>query len=199
MATRELPLFPLSTVLFPAGPLPLRIFEPRYADLVRRCMKTDTGFGVVLLVEGREAGAGAATATAAIGTEARIVDFDQLEDGLLGLTCIGQERIRVLSTWTQADGLHLAEIEDIAAEPEVPVPIDCVQLRAVLERVWPELGINYRYVPSRFGDAGWLANRLAELAPLEAGVRQSLLEIDDPVARLRVLAPLIQVRDDSRD
>ena len=105
----------------------------------------------------------------------------------------------MLSTWTQADGLHLAEIEDIAAEPEVPVPIDCVQLRAVLERVWPELGINYRYVPSRFGDAGWLANRLAELAPLEAGVRQSLLEIDDPVARLRVLAPLIQVRDDSRD
>ncbi len=196
MATRELPLFPLSTVLFPAGPLPLRIFEPRYVDLVRRCMKTDTGFGVVLLVEGREAGAGAAMATAAIGTEARIVDFDQLEDGLLGLSCIGQEKIRVLSTWTQADGLHLAEIEDIPAEPAVPVPIDCVQLRAVLERVWPELGVTYRYVPSRFGDAGWLANRLAELAPLEASVRQSLLEIDDPVARLRVLAPLIQVRDD---
>jgi uncharacterized protein len=195
MATRELPLFPLSTVLFPAGPLPLRIFEPRYVDLVRRCMKTDSGFGVVLLVKGSEAGTGAATVTAAIGTEARIVDFDQLEDGLLGLTCIGQQKIRVLSTWTQADGLNLAEIEDIPAEPDVPVPLDCVRLRAVVERVWPDLGATYRYVPSRFGDAGWLANRLAELAPLEASVRQSLLEIDDPVARLRVLAPLIEVRD----
>lgn len=194
MATRELPLFPLGTVLYPKGPLPLRIFEPRYVDLVRRCMKTDTGFGVVLLIKGREAGA--AAVTAAIGTEARIVDFDQLEDGLLGLSCLGQERIRVLKTWTQADNLNMGEVEDLPADPLVPVPDDCLQMRAVLERVWADLGPTYAHVKTNFDDAGWVANRLAELAPLDPHVRQSLLEIAEPDARLRVLAPLIQVREE---
>ncbi len=195
MPLRELPLFPLSSVLYPQGPLALRIFEPRYVDLVRRCMKTDSGFGVVLIVKGREAGA--AAVTAAIGTEAKIVDFDQLEDGLLGLTCVGQERIRVHRTWTQPDGLHVAEVDDIEPEPAAPVPVDCLALRAIVERVWPELGALYGHVPPRFDDAGWIANRLAELAPLEPAVRQSLLEMADGEARLRVLAPLIQIREDA--
>jgi Lon protease-like protein len=189
-----LPLFPLSTVLYPQGPLPLRIFEPRYVDMVRRCMKTDTGFGVVLIVRGREAGG--AAATAAIGTEARIVDFDQLEDGLLGLTCIGQQRIRVERAWQQPDGLNIGVVEDLPADPSVPVPSDCAELKAVIEKVWPELAGPYAHVPPHFDDAGWIANRLAELAPLDAGIRQSLLEASDPAERLRVLAPLIRVHED---
>ena len=194
MDRRELPLFPLSTVLYPQGPLPLRIFETRYVDMVRRCMKADSGFGVVLIVRGREAGA--AEVTAAIGTEARIVDFDQLEDGLLGLTCIGQQRIRVTRAWQQSDGLNLAEVEDLPADESVPVPTDCAELRAVLEKVWPELARPYAHVPPKFDDAGWVANRLAELAPLDPAVRQSLLEASDPLERLRVLAPLIRVREE---
>jgi len=194
MSLRELPLFPLSTVLYPQGPLPLRIFEPRYVDMVRRCMKTDSGFGVVLLVRGREAGG--AAATAAIGTEARIVDFDQLEDGLLGLTCIGQQRIRVERAWQQGDGLNIAEIEDLPADPVVPVPEDCGELREVLQKVWPELAGPYAHVAPRFDEAGWVANRLAELAPLDTGIRQSLLEASDPAERLRVLAPMIRLREE---
>ena len=193
MSLRELPLFPLSTVLYPQGPLPLRIFETRYVDMVRRCLKGGTGFGVVLIVRGREAGS--AAVTAAIGTEARIVDFDQLEDGLLGLTCIGQQRIRISRAWQQADGLNVGEVEDLPADAELPVPTDCAELRAVLEKVWPDLARTYSHVPTRFDDAGWVANRLAELAPLDPAVRQSLLEASDPLERLRVLAPLIRVRE----
>ena len=194
MTRREMPLFPLSTVLYPQGPLPLRIFETRYVDMVRRCMKSDSGFGVVLIVKGREAGSAAVTAS--IGTEARIVDFDQLEDGLLGLTCIGQQRIRVTRAWQQADGLHVAEVEDLPADPVRRVPADCAELKSVIEKVWPELAGPYAHVPPRFDDAGWVANRLAELAPLDASIRQSLLEASDPEERLRVLAPLIRVPDE---
>jgi uncharacterized protein len=194
---RELPLFPLNTVLFPGGPLPLRIFETRYLDLVRRCFKTDTGFGVVLLVEGKEAG-GRVTATAALGTEARIVDFDPLEDGLLGLTCRGQGRIRVLKAWPERDGLNVGEVEDLPPEPVLAVPEDCAPLVAVLKRVWGELAGPYRGIEPRFEDAAWVGHRLAELSTLDVAARQMLLEQDDPVARLRILVPLIRApeRDD---
>src|SRR6202008_4409888 len=90
---RGLPLFPLNPVLFPGGPLPLRIFEPRYLDMVRRCLREKTGFAVVMLTDGEEARGEASFA--ATGTEAVIVDFDRLEGGLLGISCLGRERIRV--------------------------------------------------------------------------------------------------------
>jgi len=101
-ATRELALFPLNTVLFPGGPLPLRIFETRYLDMVRACMREGRGFGVVLLERGPEAGGTAQFVE--VGTEASIVDFTRLEDGLLGITCIGRGRFRVLEAWRQDDG-----------------------------------------------------------------------------------------------
>ena len=88
MSTGALPLFPLNTVLFPGGPLSLRIFEPRYLDMVRRCLKERGGFGVVLILEGLEAGVVGRVADT--GTSARIVDFDTLPDGLLGIVCVGE-------------------------------------------------------------------------------------------------------------
>ena len=93
---QEIPLFPLGTVLFPGGPLPLRIFEARYIDLVRRCMRENSGFGVVLLTDGPEAGDGP-TATSDVGTYARIVDFSGQPDGLLGIEARGERRFRILS------------------------------------------------------------------------------------------------------
>ena len=97
--SEEIPLFPLGTGLFPGGPLPLRIFETRYVDMVRRCMREESGFGVVLIERGAEAGA--PSRFVQVGTEAGIVDFDRLDDGLLGLTCVGRERFRVLDAWRQ--------------------------------------------------------------------------------------------------
>jgi hypothetical protein len=190
--SRTLPLFPLSTVLFPAGPLALRIFEPRYVDMVGRCMREGTGFGVVLLVEGVEAGSGPLT-TAAVGTEARIVDFDRLEDGLLGLTCIGGGRLRILRAWRQEDGLNVGEVDDVLADPAQPVPDDCAHLPEALRRLYRELGPLYERVPPAWDDAVWIGNRLAELAPLEPAVKQGLLELDDPLERLRYLAPLVSI------
>jgi uncharacterized protein len=192
LSERTQPLFPLGTVLFPGGPLSLRIFEPRYVDMIGRCMKDGSDFVVVLIVEGHEAGSGALT-TAAVGTEARIVDFNRLEDGLLGLSCIGGARLRVVRAWRQDDGLNLAEVTPLAADPAVAVPDDCAHLAEALRRLYPDLGPTYATIPPQFDDAAWVGNRLAELAPLEPAIKQGLLELEDPVERLRYLAPLIRL------
>jgi Lon protease-like protein len=189
--SRTLPLFPLGTVLFPDGPLTLRIFEPRYVDMVRRCMRDLTGFGVVLLVQGPEAGE-STIATAAIGTEAKIVDFYQLDDGLLGLTCIGQRRFRLQRAWRQDDGLNVGEVEDLPADAVQGIPADCAHLPPLLRRLFPQLGDPYSFVEPRWADAGWVANRIAEIAPLDAEIKQSLLQMSDPLARLRELAPMVR-------
>jgi Lon protease-like protein len=188
---RTLPLFPLGTVLFPGGPLTLRIFEPRYVAMVGRCMKDLTGFGVVLLVQGREAGAGT-IATAAIGTEAKIVDFYQLDDGLLGLTCVGQRRFRLLRAWRQEDGLNVGEVIDLPEDAPQPLPAEGVPFAAMLRQLLPRLGDPYSFVDPRYDDSGWVANRVAELAPLDPETKQALLQIDDPQVRLRELAPLVR-------
>jgi len=189
-ATRELPLFPLNTVLFPGGPLALRIFEPRYLDLVSRCLKEGRGFGVLRLDAGREAGGPADFSD--IGTEARIVDFSRLDDGLLGITCLGQERVRVLEAWRQPDGLNVGLVEDLAPDPGIAVPEEFTFMEEILQRILPELGETYAAVPQRFGDAAWVGNRLAEMLPLETIDKQALLEMNDPAARLEALAEVVR-------
>ena len=189
-ATRELPLFPLSTVLFPGGPLPLRIFETRYLDMVRRCLREESGFGVVLITQGRETGG--APRFVAFGTEARIVDFDRRDDGLLGITCLGAGRFRVTGTRREPDGLNVGEVADVAAEPAVPVPAEFCFLADALRGILPELGDVYAAVPRHFDDSAWVGHRLAELLPLEPCDRQALLEMQDPLARLAAIAPLVR-------
>jgi Lon protease-like protein len=188
--TRELPLFPLNTVLFPGGPLSLRIFEPRYLDLVSRCLKEGGGFGVVRLDAGREAGG--PVDFSETGTEARIVDFTRLDDGLLGITCLGQQRIRVVEAWRQPDGLNVGRVEDLPPDPALAVPEEFAFMEEILQRILPELGDAYAAVPQRFGDAAWVGNRLSEMLPLEATDKQVLLEMDDPLARLEALAEAVR-------
>jgi len=189
-ATRELPLFPLNTVLFPGGPLALRIFEPRYLDMVSRCLKEGRGFGVLRLDAGREAGGTADFSDT--GTEARIVDFSRLDDGLLGITCLGQERFRVLEAWRQPDGLNVGLVEDLAPDPGIAVPEEFAFMEEILQRILPELGETYAAVPRRFGDAAWVGNRLAEMLPLETIDKQALLEMNDPAERLEALAEVVR-------
>jgi Lon protease-like protein len=182
-------LFPLSIVLFPGGPLPLRIFETRYVDMVRRCMREGSSFGVVLIRKGREVGP---AETFDVGTTARIVDFHQLADGLLGLSCVGEQRFRIRSRSRQSDGLNLAEVDWLAAEPEVPVPARHARLAALLENVLPQLGEVYTGMPMRLDDAAWVGHRLAEILPMAPADKQACLELDDPIQRLDVLLPLTQ-------
>jgi Lon protease-like protein len=180
-------LFPLNIVLFPGGPLPLRIFETRYVDMIGRCMREGAGFGVVLIREGREVGP---AETFDVGTLADIVDFHQLSDGLLGLSCIGRQRFRIRSRGTQADGLNLAEVDLLQPESVVPVPARHSRLAELLKNVLPQLGEVYEGIEMRPDDAAWVGYRLAEILPIPLADKQSILELDDPIQRLDVLSPL---------
>jgi Lon protease-like protein len=180
-------LFPLNIVLFPDGPLPLRIFETRYVDMVRRCMRGDLSFGVVLIREGGEVGP---AQTFDVGTSARITDFDQLPGGLLGLSCVGERRFRVVKRSVQPDGLHIGEVEWLGMEPVLPVPARHARLADLLRSVLPQLGEVYTDIDMRPDDAAWVGHRLAEILPIPLPEKQGYLEMDDPIQRLELLAPL---------
>jgi len=180
-------LFPLNIVLFPAGPLPLRIFETRYVDMVRRCMRGDLDFGVVLIREGHEVGP---AEIHEVGTLARITDFDQLPGGLLGLSCVGEQRFRITKRTVQADGLYMGQVERLAAEPVLPVPERHARLAELLRTVLPQLGEVYTDIDMHLDDAAWVGHRLAEILPIPLENKQRYLEMDDPIQRLELLAPL---------
>lgn len=179
----ELPIFPLSTVLFPGGSLPLRIFERRYLDMVRDCARRGSGFGVCLILEGRETGQPARPAS--VGTIAHINDFYTLPDGLLGLGTIGQTRFRALRSSVRDNGLIVAEVEHWPDEPSVPVPAEHLLLVTILERMVEQLGIEFPGSNrTDYDDATWVGFRLAELLPIALHERQYLLELTDPLRRL---------------
>ena len=182
-------LFPLHTVLFPGGPLPLRIFETRYTDMVRRCMREQQPFGVVLIQEGDEAGPVATTAT--VGCSARIADFYTLKDGLLGISCVGERKFRVLRVWRAPDGLNMGEVDWLDPEPARPLPGEYERLGATVRRAVDELSQQYQHVEKHFEDAAWVGARLTELLPIELNDKQVLLELDDPIARLDALLELV--------
>ncbi len=189
--TAEIALFPLNAVLFPGGPLPLRIFEPRYVNMVRRCTRDESSFGVVLILTGAEAG-GSVESTAPVGTSARIVDFYSLPDGLLGIYCLGGRKFRLLRRWQQPDGLNMGEVLWLPDEPAMELPADYRHLGALMRKILPELGELYGAVEKRVDDAAWVGYRLAEILPVSLSDKQEWLELDDPLERLAVLNPLIR-------
>ena len=186
----ELPLFPLATVLYPGAPLSLRIFEPRYLDMVRGCARQGTGFGVCLILDGFEVGDPALPA--AVGTVATITDFHTTEEGLLGIVARGGARFRVERTRVRADGLLRGEVQLWPDEPPLEVPPEFGLLQTILERLVETLGPHWRDAPrSAYDDASWLGFRMAELLPLTNSERQRLLELDDPVQRLAELRDIL--------
>ncbi len=188
-STEELALFPLNTVLFPGGPLPLRIFEPRYLDMVRECLREQRGFGVVLIRAGSETGP---AQFEAIGTLARIVDFHALADGLLGLTTLGERRFRVQTHQCRRDGLHVGQVQWLEIESAQPLPPEFQHLPAVVETLLNEASDLYAHLERRPDDVSWVSCRLAELLPLTLPSRQFCLELEDPLQRLRLLSALIK-------
>jgi uncharacterized protein len=185
----ELALFPLSTVLFPDGPLPLRIFEPRYLDMVSRCLKQDQGFGVCLIEQGKETGH---AHTHDVGTLARIADWSGDEDGMLHILAHGGQRFRLRELHTQQDGLNVAEVEWLDAEPTTLLPESAYPLAELLRQIMAQVPEHYRGIEPRYDDASWVSYRLAELLPLPLGQRQYFLELNDPVQRLEVLRTLVE-------
>ena len=185
----ELPLFPLHTVLLPGGPLQLQVFEPRYLDMVGRCMRSGTPFGVARILEGSEAGV--VSDTAVIGTSARIIDFHTLSNGLLGLLCLGDRVFRIESRQSQSDGLVVWQVRWLPQQPTAPVPLRYANLVTALREVLPQLPPAYAHIPRNFADAEWVSYRLLELSPLSAEQRQFSLENHDALQRLEWLAPLL--------
>lgn len=184
----ELLLFPLRTVLVPGAGLGLRVFEARYLSLVSECSRSGSGFGVCLLLDGSETGAGATPA--AIGTEARIEDFGTGGDGLLTLQVRGARRFRVLHTRVRDNGLVVGEVEWLPPDDDEELRPEHALLATLLGGILEQAGGEHAKAPStRMDDAAWVGWRLAELLPLSDAQRQEVLQAADPHARLdRILA-----------
>lgn len=183
------PIFPLNTVLFPGGVLPIKVFEERYMNMTKQCLQANSVFGVCLIVEGQEVGSPAVPEN--VGCTARISDWDMEQLGVLQIRTLGEERFRIIERHTSSNGLIVAEAEMIPAEEEVEVPIDfsgCTELvRKVIERV----GAESFAPPYRYENASWVGYRLSELLPIKVAAKQKLMELTDPMARLEVLAQFL--------
>ena len=189
MTLSAIPLFPLSTVLFPDGPLPLRIFEPRYLDMVSRCRREDSDFGVVLIIGGGETGP---VETSTIGTFAHIVDFHQGSDGILGITARGKRQFRLLGVSRQADGLYLGDVELLPELRRQALPEEFRPLATLLASVINDLGGLYDAIDKRYDDAAWVGCRLAEILPMPPADKQRCLELTDPLKLLQFLRPMLR-------
>lgn len=185
----DLPLFPLLAVLFPGGRLPLRIFESRYMDMAKACLKDGSPFGVCLILEGGEVGTPATPA--AVGTTARISSWDMPQLGLLHVSARGEQRFRIRSRRVQSDGLARAAVDLIPPEKDDEIPGAHRGAVRLLERLierHPELLER----PHRLDSCAWVSARLAELLPLPLTTKQALLELDDGRVRLEKVHALVR-------
>ena len=190
MTIGDLPIFPLNTVLFPDGLLPLRIFEARYMDMARNALRTGTPFGVCRIRAGAEVGAPAEPES--VGTLAHIIDCDMEQLGLLLVRTRGGDRFRVLESRVTSQGLILARVQRLPLAEDSPLPEAyraCVRLLnavATQQKEAPFLD------PQRPDSAHWVGHRLSEILPVPGSIRQQLLELDDSLARLQVLMQFLE-------
>lgn len=188
--SETLPLLPLSTVIFPGGRLPLRIFEQRYLDLVKRAIADNTTFGVCSIREGGEVGAPAVPH--AVGTRVRIVEWDMPQTGILHIETEGLDRFVVRSTRTEPSGLLIGQVEPVSVEAPVAIPDEFELAAEVLEHIVGEYGEARFPPPHALDDAVWVGYRLSEVLPLKRSIRQNLLEMNDSLARLRILVEILR-------
>lgn len=189
MNLQTIALFPLHTVLFPGGPLLLRVFETRYLDMIRRSLKGEQDFGIIQIQTGSE---GETSSIYSTGTIARIVDWSQGDDGILGIVVHGGDRFRVLQAETLPDGLNVGRVNVLDEDPGTLVPVEYALMAEVLEKILNGLEEQYASVSRDMRNAGWVANRLAELLPLDMVDKQKCLEIAEPLTRLRQLQGMIR-------
>ncbi|MHB9797712.1 LON peptidase substrate-binding domain-containing protein [Pseudomonas sp. MT3] len=185
------PLFPLNTVLFPGCRLDLQIFEARYLDMIGRCMKQGAGFGVVAIVEGEEVG-DAPERYSLVGCEARIRDWQQRPNGLLGIRVEGGRRFRVLSANVQPDQLTVAEVEWLDEQPDQPLTKEHDDLAALLEALSMHPMVSALEMGGEVSGQQELACQLAYLLPFDPEQKQVLLEMDDPTVRLARIQVLLE-------
>lgn len=196
-----LPLFPLKSVLFPGGILPLKVFETRYIDMVRECMKNNVPFGVVLIKSGPEVGAAAEPED--VGCLAHIIDWDMPTLGVMMLRTMGGESFRIQETRVLPDQRLEARIDMLP--PDLPEPVSeiylsCAQaLKIVIDGIEAKGRLEHGpsfvspFVPPiRLDNAGWVANRWCEILPIPLKARQKLLEVGDAQSRLSIVFQYLQ-------
>ena len=200
LTLQSLPLFPLGTVLFPAGVLPLRIFEVRYLDMVQRCRRAGAPFGVVSLTQGNEVrvpGAGP-EAFARVGTLATIAHLEEPRPGLMVIRALGEQRFRIRTSDQLKHGLWVADVEHIEPDHAVPIPDDLKHtasalgnvIRSLQDKAVPDSQMPLQ-PPFRLDDCGWVANRWCELLPMPVQLKQRLMELDNPLVRLELVSDVL--------
>lgn len=205
----DFPLFPLGSVLVPGGTLQLQIFEVRYLDMIGRCYRNGAPFGVVSLTRGHEvrtrvadASGGPAFETeafASVGTMARIVEFTAPQAGLMLIRCMGEERFRTQSVRQLPHGLWVADVQTLPADVPTPIPEDLRSIAHALSTLLEAQASGESPIaplpiepPYRFDDCGWVANRWCDLLRLPTEVKQSLMQLDNPLLRLELVGDLLQ-------
>ncbi|MEL0007027.1 MAG: LON peptidase substrate-binding domain-containing protein [Halieaceae bacterium] len=190
----EIALFPLSSVLMPQARLPLQIFEQRYLDLVARCMRENEGFGVVWLKQGSEVSGGSLDVPniSELGTYGLIVDWDQLPNGLLGITIEGRQRFSVDALWRESDGLIKARVAMQPSTEPAPLPDQYAGLADVLRGLLRHPQIKRLNLPIQHQDGWTVGYQLAQLLPLEESIKHALLGIDSLQQLLEELDRLLR-------
>ncbi len=188
----EIAIFPLRAVLFPGGVLPLKVFEQRYLDMTKVCIRDSVPFGVCLIREGTEVGSPAHPYL--IGCTARITEWDMPHLGLFQLTCRGGQLLRILEHWTLKSGLLQAHVELMRLPAPLPLPEEHQSLKELLERIIDKFGAERFPAPVDLDDADWVACRLGEALPLEMPFKQALLEANGPLERLAMLSEFLRTR-----
>lgn len=190
----HVPLFPLNSIVLPRGRIPLQLFEPRYIDMLTRCLKEDRGFVVVLLRDGEETSPVARFYD--IGTYVRIIDFQQLQNGLLGITVEGEAKVSVVRSWQQDDGLNVGDVECLLEEARSELPDRYGELSSVLQALFRHPVIRDLAMEVDYGDAREVGWRLTELLPLDKQEKQRLVELQDPLERLNRLQGLLEALEE---
>lgn len=188
----EIPLFPLNAVLFPGGHLPLRVFEARYMDMTRDCLRSEQPFGVCLIRQGKEVGEAAVPED--VGCLAHIAEWDMQQLGVLTLQARGGLRFRILERQVSPAGLVIASVSPIAPEPETPIPANLAACAKLLQLIAADESKTPFEPPYRFEDAAWVGYRLTEILPVPLAAKQKLLELNDPLARLEILHRFLEQR-----
>jgi Lon protease-like protein len=193
----DVAIFPLSTVLFPGGVLPLRVFEARYMDMVRDCMHRELPFGVCQITRGAEVGEAAEHEP--VGCLAHIRGWDMEQLGVLQLRTVGGSRFRILDRRVARSGLIHATLDPIAEDPELPIPEAYAECATLMRRIVAELEEREPHAdrrmiaqPYRFESAAWLSNRLCEFLPIPGKAKQKLMELDEPLTRLSLVHRYLQ-------
>lgn len=199
LTLQSLPLFPLSTVLFPGGLLSLRVFEVRYLDMIAKCRKAGAPFGVVSLTEGGEVRQpGTTEAFAQVGTLATLMDVENPQPGLMLVRATGAQRFRITASDQLKHGLWVADVERLSADMAVAVPEDLRPVADALQRLIQSLEMRADAAnplpllpPWKLDDCGWVANRWCELLPLPVALKQRLMELDNPLVRLELVSDVL--------